>query len=109
MFAVCTARLPNEREASIGGGDSGGPAFVSQYGELMLAANNTFSGTFDGQTPGTFGTFFGGMILGGYADYLQQAAAGDISFVPEPGAPKFGTCGSSWIFFPMPWPERFRG
>ena len=85
LFAVCTPQLPNNRESGIGGGDSGGPAFVTMYGELMLAANNTFSGTFAGQVPGTFGTFFGGIILGSYADYLQTATAGDITLVPEPG------------------------
>ena len=63
---------------------SGGPAFVNMYGELMLAANNTFSGTFAGQVPGTFGTFFGGIILGSYADYLQAATAGAITLVPVP-------------------------
>ena len=63
---------------------SGGPAFVNMYGELMLAANNTFSGTFAGQVPGTFGTFFGGIILGSYADYLQDATAGAITLVPVP-------------------------
>ena len=85
LYGVCTPRLPNNRESGIGGGDSGGPAFVHMYGELMLAANNTFSGTFAGQVPGTFGTFFGGIILGSYADYLQAATAGDITLVPEPG------------------------
>ena len=85
LFNVCTPRLPNNRESGIGGGDSGGPAFVTMYGELMLAANNTFSGTFSGQVPGTFGTFFGGIILGSYADYLLAATAGDITLVPEPG------------------------
>lgn len=86
VFGVCSPVLPNSREAGIGGGDSGGPAFVHMYGELMLAANNTFTGTFEGQVPGAFGTYFGGVVLGSYAGYLQQATGGDISFVPEPGA-----------------------
>jgi hypothetical protein len=84
FFNVCTPQLPNNRESGIGGGDSGGPAFVNMYGELMLVANNTFTGWFNGQVPGTFGTYFGGIVLGSYADYLQQATAGDIAFVPEP-------------------------
>lgn len=86
LFGVCTPVLPNNREAGIGGGDSGGPAFVAMYGELMLAANNTFTGRFSGQVPGTFGTYFGGVVMGSYADYLQSATNGDITFVPEPGS-----------------------
>jgi hypothetical protein len=85
-YGVCTPQLPNNRESGIGGGDSGGPSFVEMYGELMLVANNTFSGTFSGQIPGTFGTYFGGILLGSYVDYLQQATDGNITFVPEPGS-----------------------
>jgi len=85
-YGVCTPQLANNRESGIGGGDSGGPSFINMYGELMLVANNTFSGTFQGQVAGTFGTYFGGIILGEYASYLQTAANGDISFVPEPGS-----------------------
>jgi MYXO-CTERM domain-containing protein len=84
FFGVCSPVLPNHREAGIGGGDSGGPAFVQMYGELMVVANNTFTGYFDGQVPGTFGTYFGGVVLGAYADYLYSASAGDITLVPEP-------------------------
>ncbi len=86
QFGVCTPQLPNNRESGIGGGDSGGPSFVNLYGELMLVANNTFSGTFQGQTAGTFGTYFGGVILSSYEQYLLEAARGDITFVPEPGS-----------------------
>jgi hypothetical protein len=85
-FGVCSPVLPNNRESGIGGGDSGGPSFVNMYGELMLVANNTFSGTFDGQTAGTFGTYFGGIILSSYADYLNTATGGTATFVPEPGS-----------------------
>ncbi|MES2316260.1 MAG: trypsin-like serine protease [Pseudomonadota bacterium] len=91
LFGVCTPQLPNNREAGIGGGDSGGPAFISMYGELMLVANNTFSGTFAGQVPGSFGTFFGGIILGEAADYLLDATDGAVALVPEPaGVALFG-------------------
>jgi hypothetical protein len=85
-YGVCTPQLPNDRESGIGGGDSGGPSFVNMYGEMMLAANNTFSGRFNGQTAGTFGTYFGGIVLGSYMDYLQTATGGNIAFVPEPGS-----------------------
>lgn len=87
-FGVCTPSLPNNRESSIGGGDSGGPSFVSMYGELMLVANNTFSQryTIDGVTQigGTFGTSFGGILLSSYIPYLNDATHGAIAVVPEP-------------------------
>lgn len=85
-FGVCTPVLPNNRESSIGGGDSGGPSFVNMYGELMVVANNTFSGTFTGQTEGTFGTFFGGILMSSYKDYLWEASGHAINLVPEPGS-----------------------
>jgi hypothetical protein len=86
-FGVCTPVLPNNKESSIGGGDSGGPSFVMQNGELVLVANNTFSGTWnDGDVAGTFGTYFGGIVLSSYTDYLRTATDGNITFVPEPGS-----------------------
>lgn len=81
FVGACAPALANDREAGIGGGDSGGPSFVNMYGEMMLVANNTF-GTGNGQ----FGTLFGGIVLGGYSDYLLQATGGDITLVPEPGS-----------------------
>jgi len=84
-LAICTPALPNDREAGIGGGDSGGPSFVNMYGEMMLVANNTFGNQFLYQ-PGQFGSYFGGNIFGSYTKYLQDATAGDIQFVPEPGS-----------------------
>ena len=84
FFGACSPQLPNNREAGIGGGDSGGPSFVNMYGELMLVASNTFGGWFDGQQPGTFGTYFGGLVLGSYTDYLLEATDGNITLVPEP-------------------------
>jgi hypothetical protein len=86
IFGACTPALPNNRESGIGGGDSGGPSFVNMYGELMLVANNTFSGTFTGQTAGAFGTYFGGILLSSYRDYLIGASGDNLTFVPEPGS-----------------------
>jgi hypothetical protein len=83
---VCTAALPNDKEASIGPGDSGGPSFVNMYGELMLVANNTFYQTYGNQPAGGFGNVFGGIVLGSYADFLERASDGDMTFVPEPGS-----------------------
>lgn len=91
FFDACSPRLPNNRESGIGGGDSGGPSFVNMYGELMIATSNTFGGWFDGQDPGTFGTYFGGIVLGSYTDYLYEATDGTIALVPEPaGLAVFG-------------------
>lgn len=81
---ACSPILANDREAGIGGGDSGGPSFVEMYGELMLIATNTF-GNSAGLTPGSFGTYFGGMVLNPYLDYIAQATGGAAQFVPEPG------------------------
>jgi hypothetical protein len=84
-YGICTPQLPNDRESGIGGGDSGGPSFVEMYGELMLVANNTFSARwYADQVAGTFGTAFGGIIMGAYTDYLHDATDGNIAFVPEP-------------------------
>jgi len=86
-FDICTPQLANDRESTIGGGDSGGPSFIMENGELLLVANNTFSGTWnDDDVGGTFGTYFGGIVLGSYADYLREATDGNITFVPEPGS-----------------------
>lgn len=91
FFDACSPQLPNNREATIGGGDSGGPSFINLYGEMMIVANNTFGGWFDGQEPGTFGTYFGGIVLGSYTDYLVDATDGNITLVPEPaGLAVFG-------------------
>jgi hypothetical protein len=83
---VCTPVLPNDREANIGGGDSGGPSFIEMYGELMLIATNTFGGTPRGLADGAFGSYFGGMLLHSYLDYIKDATDGDVSFVPEPAS-----------------------
>jgi hypothetical protein len=85
LLGVCTPILANDKEANIGGGDSGGPSFLLAGGEYFLLGTNTFGGTLPGQTPGAFGTYFGGMVLGSYVDYLEGATNGAIqTMVPEP-------------------------
>jgi hypothetical protein len=81
---ACSQQLPNNRESGIGGGDSGGPSFIESYGELMLIATNTFGGTPDGLTKGAFGTYFGGIVLHSYLNYLVDATDGAAQVVPEP-------------------------
>jgi hypothetical protein len=98
FFNVCSPQLPNNRESGIGGGDSGGPSFVEMYGDLVLVANNTFSGTFTGQTAGTFGTYFGGILLASYADYLSSATGNQVLFVPEPASIALLGLGAMMLF-----------
>ena len=84
---LCGPSLANNLESSIGGGDSGGAAFVKVNGQYVLAANNTFSGTYTGQTGGTFGTYFGGINTGSEIDFLTAATAQyglSVVAVPEP-------------------------
>jgi hypothetical protein len=94
-FQVCTPSLGNSVEASIGGGDSGGPAFYFDGSQYYLMGNNTFSQryTIDGvtQIAGTFGTSLGGILINPYIAYLVDATNGavrlaspDASPVPEP-------------------------
>ncbi|WP_028105160.1 trypsin-like serine protease [Pseudoduganella violaceinigra] len=83
---ACSRVLANGEEANIGGGDSGGPSFIESYGELMLIATNTFGGTPDGINKGAFGSYFGGIVLHSYLDYLRQATGGAATVVPEPAS-----------------------
>jgi hypothetical protein len=83
---LCAPSLANDREATLGGGDSGGAAFMQlASGETVLLGNTTFVGNYDGQTLGTFGTYFGGVLTGGYREFLLAASNGSIQLaVPEP-------------------------
>lgn len=90
LYNVCTPILANDKETTIGGGDTGGPAFLFLNNEYFLVGNGSFLGTLQGQFPGTFGTYFGGMLLSPYAAYLEFATGGAIvtdqenGSVPEP-------------------------
>lgn len=86
LFGVCSPILANNVETTLGGGDSGGPTFRTlASGEHALIGNNTFGRRFDAsQVGGTFGTGYGGMVLGSYMDFLQTATGGQIQVVPEP-------------------------
>ncbi|TAF08486.1 MAG: hypothetical protein EAZ77_06875 [Nostocales cyanobacterium] len=64
--------LGNHVEANIGGGDSGGPSFINKNGKFFLAGVNTFGFTFPDQTPGTFGTGGGGMIVSSYLPWIDS-------------------------------------
>jgi len=82
--------LGNDRETTLGGGDSGGPAFIDDGGVLKIAGNNTFVSSFIistnpqvlGPAPPLFGSGGGGMLIYPYLDFLlpyQQS-------VPEAGS-----------------------
>lgn len=87
LVGVCTPILPNNVETTLGGGDSGGPSFFFNGTEWVLMGNNTFGGTIsDTQVPGTFGTFFGGMLLYSYIPYLEEATGNAIRLAPEPAS-----------------------
>ncbi len=91
----CGTTLGNSIEDNIGGGDSGGPSFVRDaLGNYLLAANDTFGGSFRSANPlspdyclstsgGCFGDYFGGILLSGYIGFLQSNLTG-AAFVPEP-------------------------
>ena len=85
LFGVCTPIYANDVETNIGGGDSGGPSFYhASNGDYLLMGNNTFGGTFQGQVPGEFGTYFGGILLSSYIPWLEEVTENRITLVPEP-------------------------
>jgi hypothetical protein len=85
LTGVCTPVLDNGLEATTGPGDSGGPVFISLYGELMIAANSTFGVDVFGFGNGKYGTLFGGTLVSAYSDYLRGASSSALTMVPEPG------------------------
>lgn len=91
---ACTPALANNKESSIGGGDSGGATFIYAYGEYMLVGNNTFGSNY---RAGQFGSYFGGMLMSGYTDYLLTATNGNLSFVPEPASLALSLAGLGMI------------
>lgn len=79
--------LGNDRETTLGGGDSGGPAFIFVDGQYRIAALNNFVDKYGtANTPGPdygfFGSGGGGAIVSAYSDFISGAVAP----TPEPGA-----------------------
>jgi hypothetical protein len=74
------ATLGNDIETNVRGGDSGGPAFVEDAGQLLIAGVNTFEFALSGTTPppGEFGVLGGGVLI--------DAPQGNwiASIIPEP-------------------------
>lgn len=68
----------NDLETLVGGGDSGGPAFLEDsFGNLYLAGVNTFGGAVVGDPEGRFGEYGGGIWLESYLPWIETV-------VPEP-------------------------
>jgi hypothetical protein len=80
--------LGNQIEATFGPGDSGGPSFIYQDEQWLLAGVNTFGGSFvsDELVTGPefpfFGSGGGGMVVSAYAEWIDGNAAN----VPIPSA-----------------------
>ena len=69
--------LGNPVETSFASGDSGAPAFVAGSTPPRLFGINTFLSAFAGgpTDPGTFGTGGGGMVVAGYAAWIDATVA----------------------------------
>lgn len=86
----------NDLETLVGGGDSGGPAFLEDgFGNLYLAGVNTFGGAVAGAPVGKFGEFGGGIWLESYLPWIETV-------VPEPstyaaGAFVIFAVGGVWV------------
>lgn len=86
---VIEGSLGNERETTIGPGDSGGPSFLSDFstfelitgddGNLIVLGVNTFTGSAPAAAP-EFGSIYGGPLVASYAGWV------DSVIVPEPGS-----------------------
>jgi len=83
---LCNAGLGGDTtqglfEASIGGGDSGGPSFVfdAVEGRFVLAANNTFGTEGIGEALGGFGNYFGGNVYQPYLGWIYGVVNAPVS------------------------------
>ena len=79
--------LGNDVETLVGGGDSGGPAFINDNGTWKVAGVNTFSGSLGPPPQGQFGEVGGGILLNPYLDWIDGiAGTAPVSgaYVPEP-------------------------
>ena len=74
QFGVCSSWLPEGIENNIGGGDSGGPSFVydSVNDKFLLAGINTFGANTSSIAPGAFGSYFGGILVKPYQQWINN-------------------------------------
>ena len=75
--------LGNDHESIIGPGDSGGPAFAMQDGELALVGINTFTEGLGGR----FGDTAGGILVDPYLPWIRETTG--LYQVPEPSGVMF--------------------
>ncbi len=76
--------LGNDIETTLGGGDSGGPAFLEDgNGSLVIFGINTFTLQWQDDTPPAplFGSAGGGMVVYEYYDFISSVISGDGVFV----------------------------
>jgi len=85
-IGVCTGQFAPGVESTIASGDIGGPMFITQNGRLVLAGIDTFTGGY-GEPAGTFGSYFGGVLLASYGDFLLAATDGAVTLLPATPAP----------------------
>lgn len=77
--------LGNDVETMVGGGDSGGPAFVESGGSLLVAGVNTFNFSLSGgPAAGFFGSGGGGILLS--SSSTKNFINGVVNPVPEPAS-----------------------
>jgi hypothetical protein len=92
--------LGNNVESTLGGGDSGGPGFLADFGtgNLVLGSDGRpvvyTINTFGSSTAPAYGSTFGGILVGRYASWI------DSIIVPEPtslGLAMFGFLPMAWV------------
>ena len=75
--------LGNDIETTLGGGDSGGPAFIDDgFGGIEIFGVNTFGFTGKADAP-FFGSGGGGIVVAAYAEWIQSV----VDSVPPPPPP----------------------
>ena len=65
--------LGNDRETTLGGGDSGGPSFVANGSDYTIVGVNTFS---QGATAPKFGSLGGGINVFPYVGWIKSVLSG---------------------------------
>lgn len=82
--------LGNDIETTLSFGDSGGPSFVIENGELLLFGVNSFLLSTPAAQAPLFDSLAGGMLVSGYAEWIDTVLASSTPVnaidVPEPPA-----------------------
>jgi hypothetical protein len=78
QVADIAARIDGAQPGMAGICLRGQPGWGQVFAPLTTVVN-TFGGTWPDQVSGTYGTYFGGMALAGYSEWI-----GEVTAVPEP-------------------------